>query len=158
MSGRAAARLEALGFDPVFDYVGGKMGWLDSGLAVDGDRAARVRTGGLVRRNPPSLHPESKLADVLESDVREWGMCVVVDENNVVHGLLGSQVAEGEKERSAEEVMELGPTTIRPSRSIADALDLMDETDSDTLLVTSPYGELIGVLYRADVEDHLDSR
>jgi len=152
MSPRAAARLEAMGFTRVYDYVGGKTAWLAAGLSVEGEKAGQIRSGGLARPNPPTCSPDDTVADLGDRDhFAEWGLVVVVDERRVVHGLLsGEAIANATESSPVESVMTVGPTTIRPSRSRESALELMDDLETDSLLVTTEFGELLGVLYRND--------
>lgn len=154
MSARAAARLEDMRFDRVYDYVGGKKAWLAAGLATEGDKVAQRRSGDLVRRQPPACRPDDSVSDLRDrEDVAHWGVATVLDERNVLHGAISSRaIAESPGDLTVEAVMELGPTTIRPSRSIESALDRMDDLGTDHILVTTEFGELVGILYRTDVE------
>jgi rhodanese-related sulfurtransferase len=45
MSPRAAWRLEAAGFGPVYDYAAGKADWLAAGLPFQGTAKLAERTG-----------------------------------------------------------------------------------------------------------------
>ena len=159
MSARAAARLAALGFDGVFDYVGGKKDWIASGLPLEGARSGQTRALDLARTDVPTCHPEGHVGPVrdrLESG--EWRLCVVVDEDRVVHGLLTEEaIASSAAGRRVTEVMELGPSTIRPRSSLENALEHIDDAGGDSILVTTEFGELLGLLYRADVEPHVDT-
>ena len=56
-----------------------------------------------------------------------------------------------------EHLMELGPRTLRPTASMKTALERLDGADSDFVLITTPLGELLGILYRADLEARVDS-
>lgn len=159
MSARAAARLAAIGFEQVYDYVGGKRDWLDRGLPAEGDHSKQVRSGDLARRNPPACPPDVSIAHVHDStDLRGWDICVVVDHDMVVQGLLTSEeiAIHASNNKMVDELMLLGPTTIRPSQSIEAALERMEEIESSYLLVTTGSGELIGVLYRYDAERQID--
>ena len=159
MSARAAARLEAMGFTRVYDYVGGKKDWLSADLPVEGQRADQPRSGDLARRDPPTCRPGDAPGDVTDrSDIEGWGFCVVTDDDNVVHGLLAKgDIANGVDSHVVEDVMQLGPVTIRPSRSLKSAVSRMDELDADSVLVTTEFGELLGVLYREDAQSILES-
>ena len=48
MSPRAAWRLETLGFERVYDYVGGKADWLGHALPREGEAASVPNAGELV--------------------------------------------------------------------------------------------------------------
>jgi CBS domain-containing protein len=159
MSSRAAARLEAMGFMQVYVYVGGKKDWLSGDLPVEGEKAEERRSGNLARRDPPTCRPSNSLEDVRQRpDLEGWGVCVVTDTDGIVHGLLTlSDIADGAENARAEKTMQLGPTTISPNRSIQSAMRLMDDAESDFLLVTTEFGELLGILYREDAQAYVNS-
>jgi predicted transcriptional regulator len=82
---------------------------------------------------------------------------VVIDDDNVVHGLLAKgDIPNGADSHVVQDVMRLGPVTIRPSRSLESAVSRMDQLDTDSVLVTTECGELLGVLYREDAQNHLE--
>jgi CBS domain-containing protein len=146
-------RLEALGFEDVYDYPGGKSDWLAAGLPDEGEKAHEVRAGDLARSNPPTCPPDESV-ELLSArpDVRSWRLCVVTDAHQVVHGLVTAEdLASAGPRATAEEIMQLGPRTIRPSMSVERVLKTMDETGSEYLLVTTGFGELLGALMRADI-------
>src|SRR5690242_19240049 len=108
LSPRAAHRLEALGFEQVYDYVEGKADWLGSGLHAEGNLADRPYAGELADCEPPTC----TLADTASSvrarlgDSR-YGYCVVVDEHRVVLGRVRrSSLASAADDARAEELME----------------------------------------------------
>ena len=154
MSARAAARLAAMGFNRVYDYVGGKKNWLAAGLPVEGERAGEHRSGDLTRRSPPTCRPGETIASIDGAEVESWGLCVVTDVDNVVHGLVTpGDLAGSSQGAKLEEIMQPGPTTIRPSRSVKSSRDLIEQLEVDFVLVTTELGELLGALYREDVEE-----
>jgi hypothetical protein len=57
MSPRAAARLEALGFTQVYDYVAGNADWGSFGLPLEGRRSSSTRVGAHVRTDVPACGP-----------------------------------------------------------------------------------------------------
>lgn len=58
---------------------------------------------------------------------------------------------------SLDEVMTLGPVTVRPSLELAAAVERMRKQNLTTLPVTRSDGVLIGVLPREDAEHALES-
>ena len=56
MTPRAAARLETLGFQKVYDYQGGKLDWLGAGLPREGEDAAKPTVGDVARPGLPTTH------------------------------------------------------------------------------------------------------
>jgi len=74
-------------------------------------------------------------------------VCVVVDEQRIILGKL--HLDQLPAEGSAEDVMEPGPTTIRPSDDLAEVRERMIKRKVQTLLVSTPAGVLLGVLARS---------
>jgi hypothetical protein len=52
----------------------------------------------------------------------------------------------------AQEVMEPGPSTMRPHKTAAGVAQTLAERDLRWAIVTTPRGELIGVAARAELE------
>jgi CBS domain-containing protein len=154
MSPRAAWRLEALGFGEVADYFAGKMDWLANGLPREGDSASTLYAGDLVDPDPPTCAPDAKLADVsVVLDGSGYGFCLVVNEQRIVLGRVRrSALAAAAGADSAEDVMEPGPSTIRPNRPAAEVAQRLTEQDLRTTVVTTPGGRLLGVFRRDRVE------
>ena len=81
MSPRAASRLEALGFDEVYDYAAGKADWGSAGLPLEGLSGSESRAGAYVRSDVPRCRPEDSLQTVCERlDESGWDTCFVVDD------------------------------------------------------------------------------
>jgi CBS domain-containing protein len=57
---------------------------------------------------------------------------------------------------TAEDSMEIGPTTIRPSESIAPLVERMHRRGVRTIVVSNLRGELVGILYREDADAALE--
>src|SRR4051794_9554416 len=112
MSPRAAWRLEALGFDPVYDYVAGKADWQAHGLPIEGTRAAIPRAGDLLDTETPTCAPGEDLATAAAAVERcRYGFCVVVNDRGIVLGRLRRSALPGAAEgATVEAVMEPGPS------------------------------------------------
>ncbi len=151
MSPRAASWLESLGFQRVFDYAAGKMDWLASGLPSEGRLADVPHAGDAARRDVPTCRLTERI-DAVRDRVQSagWEMCIVVNEEGVVLGRLRRKELEADPTASVEQVMEPGPTTIRPNTSLASITQRMHERKVGTIVVTTADGRLVGVLYRAD--------
>ena len=81
-----------------------------------------------------------------------WDTCIVVAENRVVLGRLGRKALHSEKDVPVEDAMRSGPSTVRPSIGASAAVERMAQRNLRTLLITTPDGRLVGVLYREDAE------
>ncbi|CAN5323282.1 hypothetical protein BH23CHL1_BH23CHL1_11920 [soil metagenome] len=157
MSPRAAARLESLGFDSVYDYVAGKADWLANGMPVEGEEADIVRAGGLVREDVPTTRIDEPLPAV-EARIQTsgWDVGVVIDDDNRVLGLLHVRQT-AENNETAEGVMEEGPSTFRPDASPEQLLDYLQQNDGTTVLVTTNRGRLIGAVRKEDLERTIET-
>ena len=150
MSPRAAARLEAMGFADVHDYVAGKSDWLAAGFERAGTLAAVPTAVDAAEREVPTCRLDEPL-EVVRERVRAagWSVCVVVDERGVVLGLLGREALEGGERGPAEAAMTEGPTTVRPNRPLDELRERMERHDLHHLLVTSSNGRLVGIVRRS---------
>lgn len=153
MSPRAAARLEALGFTEVYDYVAGKADWASFGLLIEGDHHSGTRVGAHVRTDVPACSPHDRMIVVRER-VRSagWDTCFVADKHGVVIGRLGRTALSRDDDVSVEEAMTLGPSTVRPALELDKALERMRNQNLTNLPVTRSDGVLIGVVRREDIE------
>ena len=157
MSPRAAWRLEALGFGPVYDYVAGKVDWLAHGLPREGTRAAVPRAGDLLDTEPPTCAPGEELATAAASvEHSRYGFCLVVNEQRIVLGRLRrSALRHAGDNATVESVMEPGPSTVRPNVRLSELEQRLEQQNLRTALVTTPEGRLLGVFARAAAEDRL---
>jgi CBS domain-containing protein len=153
LSPRAASRLEIIGFEQVYDYVAGKADWGSAGLPLEGMEGTETRAGAHVRSDVPTCRPRDGLREVCERlEEGGWDTCFVVDKRRVVLGRLGRLAIRGRDDVSAEEAMTLGPSTIRPSARLREAVERMQRQTLTSLPVTTSDGRLVGLLLRDDAE------
>lgn len=153
MSPRAACRLEALGFEQVYDYVPGKADWIGHGLPVEGEDADVPRAGDIVRADVVTAQLGHRLGEVREAVERSpYRFALVVSEERTLLGRLRWSALEGDPETKAEESMEPGPTTTRPDTRLEALAERMRRNNLKTFPITDPEGRLRGVVRRADVE------
>src|SRR6266849_4481407 len=156
MSPRAAWRLESIGFTRVYDYVAGKADWGSFGLPLEGTKGARA--GEHVRADVPTCRLEERLQEVRRRvSAAGWDTCIVVNESRVVLGRLGRKALASEEDVAVEAVMTAGPSTVRPSITLADTVERMQSQKLTSALVTRSDGRLVGVLRRSDAEAALDA-
>lgn len=153
MSPRAAARLETLGFTKVYDYVPGKTDWLAAALPSKGRSEAVPRAGDAVRDGDIVCHLGDSLGESA-ARVRAVGenVCIVVDDNHVVLGRVRGRNLSGDPNARIEDVMQSGPSTIRPDTPLAEVVETLRDGQVKSTLVTDPGGRLIGTLYLEDAE------
>jgi CBS domain-containing protein len=71
----------------------------------------------------------------------------------VLLGLLRASVAgNANPDQPVSEMMEGGPSTVRPQRSVESVLERLAKQDLDWAIVTTPEGRLIGVASREELE------
>ena len=149
MSPRAAARLEAMGFADVYDYVAGKSDWAASGLELEGALAEVPTARDAADRETPTCRLDEPLADVQERAATVgWSACVVVDERGVVLGLLGGAALSGSAGETVEDAMTEGPSTVRPNVPLEELTRRMKERGLEHVVVTTSNGRLVGVVRR----------
>jgi CBS domain-containing protein len=152
MSPRAAWRLESLGFEDVHDYEAGKQDWAAAGLPIEGRGAARTRAGDVARRDVPTCGLDERVGEVRErTQAVGWNVCVVINEERIVLGLLREGELGGEDE-AVERAMRAGPSTFRPNVDIREMAHFMAEHDLANAPITTPEGRLVGMLMREDAE------
>lgn len=153
MSPRAACQLDRLGFERVYDYTAGIADWKAAGLPTDGTASSEQRIADATRPDIPTCHPDDTIATArsLTFDAG-WDECIVVDCDGIVVGRLRSHAWDADDTATADEVMELGPTTVRPDGLLAPFVERMKKRNTALVTVATPQGHLIGVLLRADGE------
>ncbi len=125
MSPRAAWRLEALGFEHVYDYVGGKADWLANGRPRTGRAAREVYAGDLADTEPPTCAVADRVGD-LGAALRagRYGFTLVINDRRIVLGRVRqSALSVASDEVTAAEVMEPGPSTVRYDTSATELIE-----------------------------------
>ena len=150
MSPRAAWRLEAAGFGPVYDYAAGKTDWLAADLPFEG--TAKL-AGMFTRRGVATAEESTPAAEALRLlDAQGFGPLVVLNPAGVVMGAayrdaLKSAPAQAE----AGSVMRFGVSTVRPSEDAAALVHRMGHAEVTRVLVTQSDGTLVGLFFAADM-------
>jgi CBS domain-containing protein len=150
MSPRAAWRLEHLGYGPVYDFAAGKVDWLAAGLpTIRADPSERRALDG-ADRHPPTCRPDELVGDVA---ARHPGTTVlVVNEQRIVLGRYHTEGDAADASSPVGDVMESGPTTVRAHEPLGPLLDRMAGRAVKEIIVTTPEGELLGVVHRPEDE------
>jgi predicted transcriptional regulator len=152
MSARAAARLESLGFTLVYRYQAGKADWLANGWPAEGTETSQPRAKDLAHQDVPTCHLKDKIGEVRQRvQAAGWNTCVVVDQQQVVLGLLGKTELQADPQASAEAVMKCGPRTYRLDAPIEKIAEYMHKNHAEEVLVTNADGKLVGVILEKDV-------
>ena len=107
----------------------------------------------------PTCRLDEQLSEV-RVRVRATGLdtCFVVNDAQIVLGRLGRAALAGDDERSVEQAMSAGPSTVRPSLELDRAVERMRTQKLTTLPVTTSEGRLLGLLERDMAEQALGER
>jgi Mg/Co/Ni transporter MgtE len=125
-----------------------------AGLPVEGTLAALPRAGDVARRDAPTCGLDEPLGAVrVRVQDAGWDVCVVVNAERVVLGLLRRKELEmQDDDEPVERVMRPGPSTFRPNVDIREMAHFMVEHDVPSAPVTTSDGRLVGLLRREDAE------
>jgi len=94
---------------------------------------------------------DQRLSDVKERAARLGrDAVVVVNEQNIVMGLLRAKELQQYGNLTIEKAMRPGPSTFRPYVSAKEMADFMVEHKLECSPITTSDGKLVGLLYRAD--------
>lgn len=148
MSPRAAWRLEQLGFEEVYDYVGGKADWIASGLPTVRSPDSDLRAGDVMETGPPTVLLGQRAGDVAASNGRSL---IVVNEERIVFGRLLADDAEAHPDATAGELMSPGPTTVRAHETLEPLHERMRAAHVHEVIVSTPEGRLLGVVHLPDM-------
>lgn len=151
MSPRAAARLESLGFEQVYEYGAGKLDWLAAGLPTEGENSKHPRAGDAARKDAIVCGLKDRVGDVRDrAAAASWDVAVVVNDEGIVLGLLREKELAVDRSTPVERAMRPGSSTFRPYVSIKEMADYMVEHSLECSPITTSDGKLVGVLYRSD--------
>ncbi len=152
MSPRAACRLEAFGFEEVYDYLPSKVDWLARGLPREGDKASERRAHDVARKDVVTCLLSDRIGDVKARVQRSpYGFAFVVSDDGTLLGRLRRAALEGDDEATAEAVMEPGPSTVRGDTRLDKLAERLDSRRLRTAVVTTPEGIFAGVVRREDL-------
>ncbi|MDQ3660585.1 MAG: CBS domain-containing protein [Actinomycetota bacterium] len=147
MSSRAAWQLEAMGFTDAYDYVNGKVEWMVNRQPVEGDGPHYPMAGEVTTKD--RLHTCALGSAVSDSSraVEDSAdtYCLVLNDHGVVLGRLRKKHREAASNEVVENVMETGPTTVRPTEPAKPLLERMEQRNVPAVVVTTSKGVLVGV-------------
>jgi CBS domain-containing protein len=142
-----------MGFEQVYDYEQGKRDWGSFGLPREGTITKEPSAGELARKDVPTCRFDEDLREVCKRVERSgWDTCFVVNDENVVLGRLGRRALASGDDKTVEEAMTEGPSTVRPSIGASALLERMNKRNLTSFPVTTSDGRLVGLALRADLE------
>src|SRR5262245_15433612 len=146
LSARAAWRLESMGFQEVYRYTPGKADWLAAGWETEGTQSKKARIRGMIQKDVPTCSLRERLEDVKSRRRPNQDLCVVVNDRNIVLGVIRGETWDANPLSRVAEVMQPGPPTLRPDLDPKDAQKLLRNHDSPSVIVTTSDGELLGII------------
>jgi Mg/Co/Ni transporter MgtE len=137
----------------VLDYVPGKVDWLARSLPTEGEKANERRVGAFARDDAVTCRMDERVADVVDrvEASRYKFALVVARDGRTLLGRLPRSACQEHPDGTVEEAMKPGPSTVRPDMDPAKLRERLEERDLKTAIVSTPEGELIGVVTRASL-------
>jgi CBS domain-containing protein len=152
MSPRAACRLAALGYR-VYDYVDGIADWKAAGLPTEGTAEPGQRVIDATRSDVPTCQQDDTIGQIRSRVIDEgWDLCVVLDCDGMAIGRIRGDGFESPDDRRVVEVMEPGPSTVRPDQTLQPLVQRMHKRNASNVIVTTPQGRLVGILLRDEAD------
>ena len=152
MSPRAAWRLEGLGFGEVYDYVGSKMEWIGAGLPWEGSEASQPKLADLATADVACCALGDTVG-VVRAALGQGAVCLVVNEERIVLGLVRAEALGPDDDRPVSEVMDEGPSTYRPHVPAAEMAERLEAHPQPRILVTTLDGRLVGMANAEDITE-----
>jgi rhodanese-related sulfurtransferase len=151
MSPRAATRLEQLGFE-VYDYALSKVDWMAHGLPMEGTAAARPTALSFARHDVATCKLDDSASKIKQRiDASPYGFALVVADLVVLGRVRRTRLEDAPDDASADLLMEPGPSTKRPHTDPGELAEQLRRSGARTAILTTPEGELIGVVSRSDL-------
>lgn len=127
--------------------------WKAAGLTVEGLGDESQHVADATRSDVATCRPEEHVFTIRSrAAVAGRRVCVVVDCDGVVVGQIRPPALDEHDEVEVQAVMEPGPSTVRPDELLQPLVERMTRRGSPHVLVTTPQGELIGILLRDEAE------
>lgn len=151
MSPRAATWLEQLDFD-VYDYALSKVDWMAHGLPMEGTAAERPTALSFLRDDVATCDLEDRVQTIRQRiDASPYGFALVLADRVVLGRVRRSRLDDAAEDASAELLMEPGPSTTRPHKDPRELASQLQRSGASTGILTTPEGELLGVVPRTDL-------
>ena len=132
----------------MYEYTAGKIDWVAAGWPTEGPGPAEPRVMTAVDPNVATCGLDEPVGAVRRRLGPESTTCVVINDHRIVAGRVEHlDTVDSEDTRPASQVMRPGPTTVRPSDNLREVRERMRTRHVAQLLVTTPDGELLGLLH-----------
>lgn len=136
----------------------GKIDWVAFGLPVEPEHLSDSMLISRIERDVPTCRLDDSVSEIKRrAQNKGFDLCPVLNEHGVVLGVVTADGWNGLSTKVAGQIMELGPTTFRPSVSIQSAVESLEKNKKPAALVTSSDGKLIGV-FRPSASERTSER
>ena len=122
-------------------------------MPFEGQEADQQRSGDLARMDVPTCRPSDRAGEVLRRlQQSDFETCVVVNDEWVVMGVVQPKDLEAHAEDTVESRMVLDAKSYRLDSDLETVLNYMEKNQVDTVLATTSFGKLFGLIKKADVQ------
>jgi Mg/Co/Ni transporter MgtE len=135
-----------MGFQEVYRYTPGKVDWLAAGLQTEGTESRKLRIRQMTQKEAPTCALRERLEDVKSRRRPNQDLCVVVNDRNIVLGVIQGEAWDANPQSRVADIMNPGPRTIRPDLDPKDVQKMLRHYDAPTAIVATSDGELLGIL------------
>jgi predicted transcriptional regulator len=135
----------------VYGYSAGKADWVAMDMPTEGAHSLKT-IQHRIRKDVPTCGLNEKLAAIKTAALGDWNICAVVDSDRIVLGLLDFSVVK-DVQGTVEEFMKPAPPTFRPGLSIDKASAFFEESNREFALITKSTGQLIGIIFKTDIQN-----
>jgi CBS domain-containing protein len=132
-------------------YFGGKADWFANGLPAEGSLTSLPRIAALADTTVPTCQLGDTIGAV-RARAEHSGLCVVVNKERVVLGMLREKELKSDPALLVDDVMDPSPSTYRPNVSVDEMAQHLTTRTARRVLVSTADGILIGLLHRDAVE------
>lgn len=151
MSPRAATWLGELGFD-AYDYALSKVDWMAHGLPMEGTGASEPTAMSFLRDDVATCNVDDGAETIGRLiDSSPYGFALVLTGRVLLGRVRHSHLSDAPEDASAATLMEPGPSTTRPHTAANELASQLRRNGTNTAIITTPEGELLGVVRRTDL-------
>jgi len=118
---------------------------------MEGEGPFRYVAGQVLKPVPATCRDAALSGDVRQV-LRSASFCIVVNEHGIVLGRVRPKDLPPEDDARVTDFMQLGPSTVQRREELSGLVQRMQDKGVATILVTTPKGELLGMVDRGDAE------
>ncbi|HWP59411.1 MAG TPA: CBS domain-containing protein [Candidatus Acidoferrales bacterium] len=145
-----------MGFQEVYDYVAGKADWAAYGLPLETEEESVLDR--MDRRFPTCALRDAAVEAKRRAESMGLNLCPVLNENGILLGVVPAAARQADASGTAEDVLDPGPTTLRPSVSVKSATQYLHKSGLDAIPITSSDGKLLGIFRRGAPAERTGAR